>query len=81
MLYYNYRSGSRMVLNEGLYRRCIGRQAELQKQIGHGMDRALHLVFLSPESHFSALAGMAPYPFGGAGFARMAKKEWSPGFW
>jgi hypothetical protein len=70
-----------MVRNEGRYRRGIGRQAELQKQIGHGMDMALHFVLLSPESHFSALAGMVPYPFWGAGFARMAKKEWNPGIW
>jgi len=63
-------TGPRMVLNEGRNRRGIGRQAELQKQIGHGVDLALHLMFLSPESHSSALAGMAPYPFWGAGFAR-----------
>lgn len=57
-------AGPRMVLNEGCYRRGIGRQAELHKQIGHGVDRTLHLVFLSPKSHLSALARMALYLLG-----------------
>jgi hypothetical protein len=64
-------AGSRMVLNEGRYRRWIGRQAELQKQIGHVVCRAMHLVFPSIKSHPSALARMAPYPFVGAGFVRI----------
>ncbi|MEY3672960.1 MAG: hypothetical protein RI904_2617, partial [Pseudomonadota bacterium] len=61
-------TGSRMVLNEGRYRRGIGRQAELQKQVAHGVDRAMHLVSPFIKSHPSALARMAPYPFIGAEF-------------